>query len=165
LGIDVPRQIINDKPTDKAFVPHRHDGCPDLLLFAVFGTVMGSTTVAAHAALHMCLLDALGPQWGPGATRLQDARPLRACLVGQLPRHPREPAQVGDRDICTEAEAQAVLDEVRHLRRVEAGVQAGRFVHRWPSCRRVGPRRPTTYELTAYGHDGQHAKQQLVAVG
>ena len=32
------------------------------------------------------------------------------------------------------------------------------------SCRRVAPPRTTTYELTAYGRDGQHAKQQLVVV-
>ena len=32
------------------------------------------------------------------------------------------------------------------------------------SCRRVAPPRTTTYELIAYGRDGQHAKQQLVVV-
>jgi hypothetical protein len=32
------------------------------------------------------------------------------------------------------------------------------------SCRRVAPRRTTTYELTAYGRDGRHARQQVVVV-
>ena len=32
------------------------------------------------------------------------------------------------------------------------------------NCLRVAPPRTTTYELTAYGRDGQHAKQQLVVV-
>jgi hypothetical protein len=30
------------------------------------------------------------------------------------------------------------------------------------SCRRVAPRRTTTYELTAYGRDGRHSTQRLV---
>jgi NB-ARC domain len=30
------------------------------------------------------------------------------------------------------------------------------------SCRRVSPVRTTTYEITAYGRDGQHARQQVV---
>jgi hypothetical protein len=32
------------------------------------------------------------------------------------------------------------------------------------SCRRVAPRRTTTYELIAYGRDGQNATQRLVVV-
>jgi hypothetical protein len=30
------------------------------------------------------------------------------------------------------------------------------------SCRRVAPRRTTTYELIASGRDGQHARRQVV---
>jgi hypothetical protein len=32
------------------------------------------------------------------------------------------------------------------------------------TCRRVAPRRTTTYQLTAYGRDGQRAREQLVIV-
>ena len=50
-----------------------------------------------------------------------DARPVRARLVGQLPRYSREPAKWANRDIHSKAEAQAVLDEVR------IAIRAGTF--------------------------------------
>jgi NB-ARC domain len=50
-----------------------------------------------------------------------------------------------------------------HQARIEPGVGD---VHPTSTltCRRVAPPRTTTYELTAYGRDGQHAKRQLVVV-
>ena len=54
-------------------------------------------------------------------------------MVGQLPRHSREPATWANRDIHTKAEAQAVLDEVRTT------IRAGTFDARGRSPREVSP--------------------------
>ena len=70
---------------------------------------------------------------GPPAHESHSATIRKLLKESGVPSHPRELAQVGDRNIHTKAEAQAVLDEVRTM------IRAGTFDARGQAPREVIP--------------------------